>query len=317
MGQGVVLMFPLILTLSTPAAEVEVRRTPNGGIQPQVAVDESNTVHLIYFKGTAEAGDVFYVRKGSGDETFSEPIRVNSQPGSAMAVGTIRGAHLAVGKNNRVHVAWMGSAEAKPEAPEGHPMLYTRLNEKETGFETQRNLVTWATGLDGGGSIAADGQGRVYVAWHAGGPDNENGEAGRAVYVARSEDSGKTFARENRANPKRTGACGCCGMRAYADSGEGVHMLYRTAQPEGRDMTWLVSHDRGEHFEMATVNPWAIQHCPMSSAAIAEASGEILLATEKENRVAYTRAGSLEGAFSPPIRPIGSGKRHPPALAVR
>ena len=49
---------------------------------------------------------------------FSTPLRVNSRPGSVIATGTIRGAHLAVGKNGRAHVAWMGSRKA---APEGQP----------------------------------------------------------------------------------------------------------------------------------------------------------------------------------------------------
>src|SRR5947209_16049514 len=33
--------------------------------------------------------------------TFSTPLQVNSRAGSAIAVGNIRGAHLALGKNGR------------------------------------------------------------------------------------------------------------------------------------------------------------------------------------------------------------------------
>jgi hypothetical protein len=45
---------------------------------------------------------------------FSSPIRVNGQPGSAIAVGTMRGARLSIGKNGRVHVSWNGSNKATP-----------------------------------------------------------------------------------------------------------------------------------------------------------------------------------------------------------
>ena len=56
--------------------------------------------------------------------TFSKPIPVN-QPGSAMALGNIRGAQMAVGRGNRIHIAWNGTE------PTGHiPMLYARLNNK-------------------------------------------------------------------------------------------------------------------------------------------------------------------------------------------
>ena len=40
-----------------------------------------------------------------GSATFSVPIKVNSLPGSAIAAGNIRGAHIAIGRNGRVHVA--------------------------------------------------------------------------------------------------------------------------------------------------------------------------------------------------------------------
>src|SRR4051812_2189642 len=94
----------IIAISTTRAANVSVVRTPNGGIQPQVAVDTSGTVHLIYYKGKDGAGDIFYARQKPSETEFSRPIQVNNRAGSAMAIGTIRGAQLAVGKNGRVHV---------------------------------------------------------------------------------------------------------------------------------------------------------------------------------------------------------------------
>src|SRR5207249_149660 len=80
-----------------------------------------------------------------------------------MAMGTIRGAQLAVGKNGRVHVAWDGMgrgssldphaghsdnhpAHSRPaHEPSGdkHPLFYTRLNDDTTGFEPERNVITY------------------------------------------------------------------------------------------------------------------------------------------------------------------------------
>ena len=42
-------------------------------------------------------------------------------------------------------------------------MLYTRLNDQGTAFEPQRNLMLRTFGLDGGGTVAADAAGNVYV----------------------------------------------------------------------------------------------------------------------------------------------------------
>src|SRR5688572_22947486 len=113
----------IIIFLSLPIlragdGKVTLIRTPDGGIQPQAAMDHKGVLHLIYFKGEPGAGDVFYVRREPGKESFSAPIQVNSQAGSVIAAGTVRGAHIAVGKRGRVHVAWMGSKNAEPKGPD-------------------------------------------------------------------------------------------------------------------------------------------------------------------------------------------------------
>ena len=210
-----VLLFALNATLAA-GQHVKLITTPDDGIQPQAAVDSKGVVHLIYFKGEPRAGDIFYAHREPGQKEFSKPIQVNTQPHTVMAMGTIRGAQLAVGKNERVHVVWDGmgegasnahaSAHARPahdssthehplhdpsahvrpthDAAESHsPLFYTRLNDAGTAFEPERNVITYAWGLDGGSSVAADPEGNVYVAWHAPKPGNTNGQAGRAVFL--------------------------------------------------------------------------------------------------------------------------------------
>src|ERR1039458_1823234 len=148
---------------------VSAVRVPNAGIQPQIAMDDRGVLHLVYFSGEAAHGDLYYTRSGDGGGTFSVPMRVNNHTGSAIATGNIRGAHIAVGRNGRVYVAWNGTyALDRPEAAKPwmkHPMVFARLNDAETEFEPERNLIHAAYGLDGGGAIAADNAGDVYVFW--------------------------------------------------------------------------------------------------------------------------------------------------------
>jgi len=299
-------------------AEMTVLRVPDKGIQPQVAVDGKGTVHLIYFGGDSNRGDIFYVHSESGGDKFSRPLRVNSAPGSAIAVGNIRGAHLALGKKGRVHVAWMGSGKAEPKGPGGEtPMLYTRLNDAGTEFEPQRNVIQSAAGLDGGGSVAADAAGNVYVTWHAPVP-GEKGEGNRCVWVAHSSDDGKTFAAEKRANADPTGACGCCGMRAFADGKGALYVLSRGAGKDiHRDMYLLASTDKGDHFRGEKVQEWETNICPMSSATFAEGPGADLAAWETNGQVFYSRIDQGTGKRSPPVAAPGDGRgRKHPAVAV-
>jgi hypothetical protein len=182
---------PSTTMMAKGATSVILRRVPDDGIQPQTAMDARGVVHLVYFKGDARNGDIFYTRKAPDADTFLVPLRVNSQPGSAIAIGTIRAAHLAIGKNNRVHVAWNGSGKAEPKPAGSAPMLYARLNDAGTAFEPQRNLLKRTKTLDGGGTLAADALGHVYVVWHAAMKESDD-ELQRAVFLAQSDDDGKT-----------------------------------------------------------------------------------------------------------------------------
>ena len=302
-------LFVLFLVLSTGAvaARVELVRTPEGGLQPQAAVDPSGTLHLIYFKGDPKAGNVFYVQQKRDETGFSPAIRVNSRDGSVMAIGSIRGAQMALGKNGRVHVVWNGATGAETAVIDGkktEPMVYTRISNGR--FEPERNVLTFAAGLDGGGSVAADEHGNVFVAWHANPPDNKLGERGRAVFVARSQDEGKTFASEERASEVPTGACGCCGMKAFA-SGKDLYLLYRGASNVvNRDMHLVRSGSS------LLLDPWNVATCPMSSASMVAGASEVYAAWETAGQVRMAKVTPAAAKISPP----GEGKRKHPSLAV-
>ncbi len=295
-------------------SKVSLQRVPRRGIQPQVAMDGKGAVHLIYFSGDPGAGDISYVHSEDAGNKFSPPLPVNHDPGSAIAVGNIRGAQLALGKNGRVHVVWNGTDKSTVKGPRGDsPMLYTRLNDAGTAFERERNIIRSAYGLDGGGSVAADQEGNVYVAWHAPKP-GVRGEQNRCVWLARSTDEGKTFASEKQAYPEPTGACGCCGMKAFADGRGDVYLLYRSAQEVvHRDMYLLVSTDKGGRFRGSKIHEWEGGTCPMSLEAFCQSAKGVWAAWETGDQVFRARIDPATGRWSSPEAPPGEGRRrkHP------
>lgn len=303
--------------VSDAATAVNTVRIPDRGVQPQAAVDTEGTLHLIYLGDAPGAANVNYVRKAAGTEKLSKPVRVNSQSGSAIAIGSIRGPHVAIGKANRVHVAWNGSGTAEPQGQGvkyGNPMLYTRLADDGT-FEPQRNVIHKAYGLDGGGSVAADLEGNVYVAWHAG---DGTGEENRRVWMAHSTDEGQTFETEATADADRKGVCGCCGLKSFADRQGTLYLLYRAAREKvNRDMVLLTSGDHGKTFAGSVTGNWMIATCPMSSEAFVESPDTVTAAWETEGQVWFSKIDKQRHVPAKPIAAPGSpaGRKHP-ALAV-
>lgn len=304
----------LLCAFVAPAApKVSLQRTPDNGIQPQTVVDEQGMTHLLYYAGDAKTGNLFYTR---AEMDGGRPLRVNSQDGSAIAMGTIRGGQLAVGAQGRVHAAWNGSRAVSNSTHRGSPMLYARLNDAGTAFEPERDVMTFTGDLDGGGSVAADGKGNVYVVWHGHAPNARAGEAGRAVFVGKSTDSGVTFSKEVAVNPAPTGTCGCCGLEAFADAKGAVYILYRAATDVvNRDEILLASYDQGKSFKSLLADPWKVGTCPMSSASISQAAPNRVLGTwETAGQVHFAIIENEKVSRITPSGGAGKGK-HPVAVA--
>ncbi|MBL9137750.1 MAG: hypothetical protein JNK85_17895 [Verrucomicrobiales bacterium] len=314
-------LFPLLgaLGLTQPqvaaADAVQWIRVPEGGIQPQAVLDPRGTLHLLYFKGEASAGDLFYVRRDWKDDNFSPPVPVNHRRGSVMATGTIRGGQLAVGKGGRVHVAWNGPA---PKGGDHHqaPMLYTRLTVDGRGFEPERDVISRARGLDGGGSVAADANGNVWVVWHAPVPGTSSSEQDRAVFVAHSTNDGGQFGPERRAVDSSTGACGCCGLKTFADAQGNLFISYRAARDTlHRDQTLLFARAEATDFQLLFSHPWEVGMCPMSSTSFSPAPTRVLTAWESTGNVYFARLDPRSGQVEPPAGPLpGPTRKHPIAV---
>jgi hypothetical protein len=298
---------------AAPVKQVLLVHTPDGGIQPQAV--EHKGIHLIYFKGDPKGGDVYYVKgRLNGEEMkWSKPLRVNSQRGSVLALGNIRGAQLAIGSSGRVHVAWVGSSRAEPKAPGGQtPMLYSRLNDDGAAFEPQRNLVReMVLGVEGG-SLAADGD-NIFVFWHAL-QTGEKGEENRRVWMIESHDDGKTFAGKERAiSPADTGVCGCCGIRANNQMAGQPSVLYRSAGDRlHRDTYFLYRNNRTHAFEAVKLDAWETKMCPMSTFGLSRTRKDWLAAWETKGQVYYAhidRTGKRVRRY--PAPGTGGTRKHP------
>lgn len=296
-------------------------RLPEGCVQPQALADAGGRLHVVALRGEPQAAEVVYftnARPGSAD--LAPPVLVADAASAAIAVGSIRGAQIALGRDGRVHVAWNGGDGAEPRNPfGGAPVLYARSNPERTAFEPARNLMTSTSVLDGGADVAADGAGHVFVLWHGSAEDAAPGEAGRRLYVARSADDGATFTPERPALSERdaTGICPCCGVKAFVGADGTLAVLFRDARtPLDRDLVLASSADRGQTFRLRPISPWRIKTCPMSRAAMASAPSGLLAAWEADDRIAWAHLDPRSGEVAEPAPAPGRVKQRHPALAA-
>jgi hypothetical protein len=283
------------------AISVALIRVPGGGVQPQTAVDAMGRIHLVSLEGAPASADVVYRTSIDRGATWSAPIRVNSTPGAAIAAGTVRGAQLALGRNGRPHVVWMGSQSAAGGPNKPAPLLYSRLG-TDGKFEAQRNLIRRAWGLDGGPTIAAAPDGRVWAFWHAPAP-GEEGEENRTVWMTESDDDGASFKLERAILKQHVGACACCAPKANYEAPGVLRVLFRTAREVvHRDMMLLESSDGGHNFTSRQVDSWQIGACVMSTSSFAPGS----TAWETEKKVVVKI-----GQAPPRAVPVGPNQKHP------
>jgi len=173
-------------------------------------------------------------------------------------------------------------------------------------------------GLDGGGTVAADAAGNVYVAWHGKGPDCRRGsEAGRQVMAGTITRCRQDFAAEAPAWNQPTGACGCCGMALFATREGTLAGLYRSATENvHRDIYLLASKNNGKNFQGSLVHRWEINACPMSSMSFTESAGKTLATWETGGQVFYGGSVWRCGAEYHSPRPATPRSASIPGLAV-
>ena len=296
-----------------PDHRVDVVATPDGGIQPQAAIDTAGTIHLLYFKGEPGGGDLFYVRRKAGDAGFSAPLRVNSEAGTAIATGSVRGGQIALGRNGWIHVAWNGSKPVERDGVRQTPMWYARLAAAASAFEPQRPIGRQTKNLDGGGSVAAGRDGHVYVVWHAAG--TEEGEPHRPIYVSTSTDDGGWFAPE-KAFANDGGACGCCGVETLVDARGRLQILYRSAGAMiHRDAMWMTIGPQGASAPVR-LQPWELPACPMTTFAMAAAPGGIVAAWETQQQIYAAVLDPERRSLSAVAAVAGTAVRKHPSVAI-
>jgi len=297
-------------------AEIHIQKTPDGGVQPRMTVDEAGNIHLLYFKKrlsapSAREGNLYYRQFQAEKGRFGLPVKVSSGAFDIQSYAIAR-ASVAVSDDGRIHVVWY--------LPRDNQYFYSRSNPERSRFEEQEPIVKlFGEGLDAGADIAALGS-QVAIVWGAGSLSREHE---RTVYGRVSNDSGATFSAELQLGNKDLGACACCSLATSFGAENELVVAYRSAiNGIGRHMQVLTLEladeavQAGRYAELSPLQEWELSACPLSTNDIVVDSEDTQwLVFETEGRINQLPLDSGQEAM-PVADPFIETRQKNPAVAI-
>ena len=281
---------------------------------PQASVDRDGTTHLMYYRGAMTGGDLLYFSRAHRATEWSTPIRINSEPHSAIGMGPMDGGDMALDlaqpDGARLHVAWFLNDPLR--------FIYTRSTEDGSGFEPQRVLLERGDEVvEARPSVTTDGRGGVFIAWH-GATVEKADDAHRAVFLMTSHDGGDSFGPPVVISRQSEGACGCCSLETFA-ANDTVWVSYRGAgENVRRGQHLLRSTGEGQPFVDTLIQPWPIGACPVTTTTFARGPDVTRVAWETQGQVYVASIDHLRDEVSDTVSPEGepSFRRKNPVIAT-
>ncbi len=285
---------------------------PDHGVAPDVAVESSGRVDLVFGRGR----NAFFSASNDGGRTFTRPVQLNAAPDTVLAFRE-RGPKIAAGQNGTLHVVWMDPGNGRLE--------YARSTDGGRSFSPPRNLRDPGAHLDEA-TVAADRAGNVLVVWLDSrlGADPAN-PLSLPIFAAISRDNGATFSKNEMIRHDRPPirACSCCALKAVAE-GKGVFAVaFRGAYHNIRDeYVARVSASNGARawsLERVADQEWHFEGCPMSGPflELASSPARLWVAWMNQGRVYYAPSadgGRHFGAPRPAAVPDAGVENHPIVL---
>lgn len=289
------------LTLSMcvfASAPVKIARTPAAGAVPDAEIGADGKIHVAYVSGE----DAYYITSTDSGNTFSKPLRINSEPASVHPANMFRGPDLVLGKEGRLHVIWYVNSYQRKLPHDQWGVFYAHLDQGQSAFSNAVNLNRKPSDNY---SLAADSKGNVAVIWMAGN-----------LFVTPSTDNGQTFAAAHvvsNADP-----CECCASRALFSPTGSLMINYREKTSNIRDMHLLVRAPGTGPFSNIKLSGtvWEIAACPMTGTFLSGSQKDIAAAWETKNQIFYARLDASSGKLkTKEIKASDSGKW--PVVLVR
>jgi hypothetical protein len=252
------------------------------GQMPNLTIDQSATVHLVYGRGDS----ILYCSFNNNKNSFSYPALVAVLP--QLAASHTRGPQIAATSSMLVVTACNNAGDifAFTKQESGSWSKAVKINDADT--MAKENLM----------ALSAD-QKNVFAVW----PDLRDGR--NRIYGTRSSDGGKSWSPNKLVytSPDST-VCECC-KPSVVVKGNTIYVMFRNWLNGNRDMYLIQSSDGGESFGQAQKlgnGSWALNACPMDGGAlVVNENGNVETVWRREGIIYASVPGKEE-------KKIGEGK---------
>jgi hypothetical protein len=260
---------------------------------------------LMMIKTVPAAGggaDLIYQSSADLGESFAETTRVNSSPGEVYDHGENSPQLLTSPDDSMMYAVWNGRDSKNPESG---GIRFSRAGTMKTVWSPAVTVNDDGLPVSHGFQTAAVApDGIIYIAWLDGrdGRRVTEGATGgtTSIYMTKSTDGGKTWARNVRVGPN---VCPCCRPSFAFPEGKVLIAWRYVEKGDIRDIYVAASDDKGASW--GTPAPvfkdgWKIKGCPHVGPAMAVMNGKLYVTwfTEGANDPAIYLAVSTDAGKS-------------------
>lgn len=232
-----------------PNRRVNDRPGTAGLFGATVALDQHNRAHVVWFDERDGDADIYFARESDDGHGFTKNVRVNDdktkssgeeefapdaffdKPAVATGGAFQTLPSLAVDPRGTIYVAWQDYR---------HNQADIYFSKSTNGGQSFSPNVRVNDDVGRAGqlypSLAVDGAGAVYLAWH----DFRKGD--QDIYFSRSTDGGQTFNPNVRVNDD-SGTAGQFNPSLAVDDEGRVHVAWHDLRNGHADIYYAVSHD--------------------------------------------------------------------------
>ncbi len=252
-----------------------------------------------------EGRNVFVANLASDGRVSGQPRQMNDQPGEISSHGGENLAKFTIDLNGGVAGIWMmplpeyHTGEMRTTHADHDGSFYAATTVNDDGKAVNHAFSTITTGPDG----------KIYAAWIDGRNRTDFEDDRQQMYMAVSEDGGKTYGKNS---PVGQGVCPCCRPNiAFLDGGKTLVVSHRfVTKPENvRNHVAIRSTDGGQTFSdpvLISDDGWVSRSCPHAGTSLtADGRGRLHSVwwtggrTDEEAGIYYTYSDDGGRSFLP------------------